>query len=275
MAKFYILKSDGREEYWQDKKLLGSLLKSKLDLPQAQEVLSAIKKEVKSGMPTSEIRQLTFSKLCKLKLPQAQLYNLRAALAELPPKTFERYIMRLLEADNYVCEWEKIVPGAGTSHEVDVVARKGDDFFLIECKRRANPHKISGLGKVLQLQARFEDILDGNSQGLNKYKFTRAWLINNAKFSDHAENYASYKKIWLTGWGYPKDLGLNNWIQFLQVYPVTLLRLSRADINRLINNDILTFKDMDSLLKEKTIRVLGSSLYERVINQIAGIKQCR
>ena len=274
MARFYIQKSNGEKEYFQDKKLLGSFIKASLDKAEATSLVKEIKKEVTSGVTSDDIHSIAYKKLCKTHLPQAQLYNLRKALAEIPPKQFEQYVQRILETDGYACEWEKIVKGAGTSHEVDVVAKKGDNCFMIECKRRGNWHKPSGLGKVLIVRARHEDILDGNKKGNNKYGFTRAWLINNAKFSAHAREYAAYKGIWLTGWGYPAKMGINEWIQHLQVYPVTMLRLSKKEIQSLLQVGILTFSEFEKNKAETAKRVLSKNAYENALSQIRSIRQC-
>ena len=274
MARFYIQKADGSNEYFQDKKLLGSLLKASLKKNEAQSFIAEIKKEVKQDTSSVDLHTITYKKLCKTHLPQAQLYNLRKALADLPPKIFEQYVKKILEADDYTCEWEKIVTGAGTRHEVDVVASKGKNCFLIECKRRSNWHKPSGLGKVMVVRARIEDILDGNKKGKNTYKFTRAWVINNAKFSAHAREYASYKDIWLTGWGYPKDKGLNEWIQHLQVYPVTMLRLQKKDVNMLLQAGVHTFSDFEVKENKLARRILSAGVYLSVEKQIQSIRQC-
>ena len=274
MARFYIKKSSGEKEYFQDKKLLGSLLKASLDKSEAVSVVQEIKKEVTSETTTDKLHEITYKKLCKTHLPQAQLYNLRKALADLPPKVFEQFVKKILEADGYKCEWEKIIRGAGTSHEVDVVASKGKHCLLIECKRRSNWHKPSGLGKVMVVRARIEDILEGNKQGKNKYKFTRAWVINNAKFSGHAREFAEYRGIWLTGWGFPKDRGINEWIQHLQVYPITMLRLPKKDINSLLNAGIHTFSDFEGKENKSAKRLLSKNAYTNVERQIQSIRQC-
>jgi hypothetical protein len=274
MARFYIHKSNGEKEYFQDKKLLGSLLKASLAKKDAEEILNDVKKIVPKGATSDQIHQITYKRLCKTHLPHAQLYNLRKALADLPPKIFEKYVKKILEVDGYACEWERIVQGAGTRHEVDVVAHKDENCFLIECKRRSNWHRPSGLGKILVVQARYDDILDGYTKKKNKYKFTRPWVINNAKFSAHAQEYAAYKGMWLTGWDIPKGKGINEWIQHLQVYPVTILRLQKNDMSRLLERDIITFKDLEITHKKTTQKILSSTVYKSVLQQMQSIRQC-
>lgn len=274
MARFYIQKSSGEKEYFQDKKLLGSLLKASLAEPEAKKILNEIKKDISAGTTSEEIHQITYQHLCKTHLPQAQLYNLRKALADLPPKVFERYIQKLLEIDGYACEWETIIRGAGTSHEVDVIAKKDEHWFLIECKRRSNWHRPSGLGKVLIVRARFEDIQDGRKKKKNTYDFTRAWVINNAKFSAHAREYAKYKGIWLTGWNYPEGKGINEWIQHLQVYPITLLTIPQKTQSLLMQAGVITFRDLEKGEQKIAQKILPENQYKKALLQIQSIRQC-
>lgn len=269
----YIIKADGSKERFQQNKLYSSLLKSKLVKDLARQVTRDVASRITKKTTTEDIRKITFQKLCRKHLPYAQLYNLRIALAELPPKKFEFYIKKLLEEDGYQCEWEKIIRGAATRHEVDVIAKKEPDLYLIECKHRVNFRKYSGLGKVLQVQARFEDIVDGFKKKTNTYNFTRAWVINNAKFSGHAKQYAQAKNIWLCGWGYPKHLGLAEWVQHLEVYPVTILRMKRKLLSMFISRNILTFQDVLTL-SSKRGESISREVYQNLVQQIKAIKQC-
>ncbi len=274
MARYYVTKSDGSREQFSDKKLLGSLLKSELSRVEAKKIVPLIKKGMHGEVTSEDIRNQTFTILCKSHLPHAQLYNLRVALSELEPKIFERYIMKLMERDGYKTEWERIIKGAGTSHEVDISAKKGTDWYLVECKRRRNFNKLSGLGKVLQVRARFEDIQEGFKKKKNKYNFSRAWVINNAKFSKHAKEYSLHKDIWLTGWGYPKEHSLNEWIQHLEFYPVTIFRVQKKFHDMLTLNDILSFYDVEKAMASKAKKVVGDKCYQKLITQINGIRQC-
>ena len=273
MGKIFIVKADGHKEPFEDRKLLGSLLKSRLGIKDASSILSRIKRNVRSGISTEDIRERTFTILCKRHLPQAQLYNLRVALSELPPRSFEQYIMRLFEKEGYKCEWERIIRGEGTSHEVDVIAKKDPDWFLVECKHRGNYRKISGLDKVLQVRARFEDIADGYKKGRSKYNFTSAWVVNNAKFSNHAIEYAKTKGIILTGWGYPKGKNLAEWIQGLEAYPITIIHGKDNAVRTLISKSILTSFELEDK-KSVVERLIGSATLASILSQISAVKQC-
>ncbi|MBI4440962.1 restriction endonuclease [Candidatus Woesearchaeota archaeon] len=179
-----------------------------------------------------------------LPLRYSLLYGLRNAVAAFDSLTFELYCARVLTAHGYTCTHDVIVRGESVEHQVDVIAARGDGLFLVECKHHVNPHRDCGLGEVLQVQARLEDIAAGYRRKMNPYGFTQAWLITNTKFSQHAQQYAAAKNILLSGWRYKGSLSLTKLIEQRQVFPITLLRLPRPVLVYCMRHDILTIPDV-------------------------------
>ena len=248
MAKAYVIKADGRREEFRPEKIERTCLRAGVSRKQAREISKEIEKLVYDGITTRRIYQMVLKKLERIEeiSKPAYYYRLRKAMAEIDAESFEKFVKELLACHGFECEWNKIIPGASVEHQVDVVAKKGSDLFLVECKRHVNPHRYCGLGVVLQVEARLEDIKDGYKRSINKYDFTKAWIVTNTKFSEHAKRYAKAKGILLTGWSYPRRRrkSLELMIEEKRLFPTTILKASSPVKKRLLKNGYITLFDI-------------------------------
>lgn len=259
-----IKKQDGRIEEFDPRRVLKICKRIGVGNALAREILKKVEKTIKDYDDTNKIAKIIQE---SLPLKQSILYGLRDSVAALHPEKFELYVKEVLNAHGYLCIWNMIIPGKYVEHQVDIVASKGDEMFLIECKHHANSHRDCGLGEVLQVQARLEDIRDGYKEKINCNDFKRAWLITNTKFSEHAKRYAAGKEIILSGWRYKLGNSLNELIQKKKVFPVTILGLNPQFISFCMQENILTiqqFRDNKELIAKQFSQKIVNDAMDKI-----------
>ncbi len=237
----FVIKADGRKEEFDEAKIIRTCIRSGVSKEVARTIAKRVKAKAYDGIRTKEIYRLVLNELDKIERTSGLVYRLREAIASLPPKSFEIYVMRLFENLGYRCEHSIIVEGSCIEHEVDVVAKR-DKLLFIECKHHVNPHRFCGLDIPLQVWATLEDIRDGYKEGKNKYNFDEAWIVTNTKFSLHAIKYALAKGIKLLGWRYPEERSLEMLIREQRAYPITILPISRKTMNKLYKRNVVTIQ---------------------------------
>ncbi len=261
----YVTKFDGRREPFKKSKILRTCLRVGVDRKNAREIVDRISRNVYDGITTKEIYHMILKELETFHRPKSSIYKLRESLSLIEPHAFELFTAKLLGAFGYQTEHNIIIEGLCVDHEVDVVAKKGDELILVECKHHKNFHRFSGLDVALQVYARMEDIDDGFKKSKNKYNFTNAWIFTNSKVSDHAIRYTMAKGMKLTGWHYPETNGIEVMVQKSDVYPVTVLKVKRSVLSKMMENGIITIQD----ITDKKLRKLKFSDYtiENIIRQ--------
>ena len=250
----FVVKADGTREGFDERKIIRTCRRAGASKGTAERIAREIRRNSRNGTTTHEIYRMILSLLRKTEKIPSFLFRLREALAELDSVSFELYTKKLMEAYSYKCKWDVIVRGNCVEHQVDVIAEK-DGLFLVECKHHRNHHRFCGLGDVLQVQARLEDINDGFRQGKNKYNFKQAWMVTNTKFSDHAKKYAKGRDIILTGWGYKTGGSLERLIRLRKAFPITILKLNAQAKRELLSRQVITLQDL--LAADKVVKKLG------------------
>lgn len=245
----FIIKFDGRKEEFDREKIIRTCLRVGVGREKSEELARKIESSVKDGMTTKEIYKNLMKELKSFEKKAAAAYSIREIVSELPPDIFELFVKKILETHGYKCNHNVLIKGLCVEHQVDIIARN-DWNYLVECKRHRNPHRFCGLITSLQVYARFEDIKDGFKSGKNVENFDRAWIITNTKFSDHAIQYAQAKNIMLTGWNFPHEMSFAKMIDDKLLYPITVLRIKKSDIERLFAKGIITIHDIE----EKNLR---------------------
>ena len=268
MKQIYIVKADGSTRQFSFKKLVRSVKRSGASNEVANDIAKTVLKNPPTKVTTNQIYDLIYKELKNARLhPTAQLYSLRRSLSNLSPEDWEKYTAKLFSYYGYTTEWNKIIPGASVEHQVDVVATKGNKQWLIECKHHYSYHNDTGLGEVLRVQARLEDIQDGYKKKTTKYNFSGAWLVVNTKFSGHAKRYAFAKGLNLSGWRYPKQYSLERLIQDQSVFPVTILNIDKKTRNFLLHNGMITIQDVLDM-PARFRNILDKGKLTRLHNQI-------
>ena len=268
MKQVSIVKADGSTRQFSFKKLVNSVKRSGASSVIAKDVATAVLKKLPPKVTTNQIYDLIYKELRGARMhPVAQIYSLRRSLSDLSPEEWEKYTAKLFSYYGYKTEWNKIIPGAAVEHQVDVVATKGNKQWLIECKHHYSFHNDTGLGEVLRVQARLEDIQDGYKKKTTKYNFSGAWLVVNTKFSDHAKRYSAAKGLKLSGWRYPDQYSLERLIQDQSVFPVTILNVDKKTQNFLLHNGIITIQDLLDI-SPKLRNMLNVNKLKKLHNQI-------
>jgi hypothetical protein len=238
-----VLKADGRMVPFSKEKIIETCIRTGVDARKAAEIATWVENNAPDGAPSREIYEMVLQRIEQLSAQSGVLFKLRDVIADLDSESFELYAAKVLESDGWKTDWNKLIKGASVEHQVDVVASKAGETWLVECKRHFNPHRWTGLDVMLQVHARLEDIRDGSRRGTNKYDFTGAWIFTNTKFSDHALQYASAKGIRMTGWrtGSPS---LEKLVEPAKAFPVTVLNVDTGTKARLLDAKIITVQDI-------------------------------
>ncbi len=248
----YVIKANGERQRFDKNKIVKTCIRAELSVDDAKKIANIVEKKVKEGTTTRKIYDMILQEMEKFNQKAPFLYRLRESVARLDPEIFEIYVEKLLEEHGYKCEWNKIIKGEVVEHQVDIIA-KNKMNYLVECKKHFNPHRDCGLGETMEVWARLDDINRGS-----KYKFGKAWIITNTKFSEHAKRYANGKGMRLTGWKYRGSDSLEKMVQTKKFYPVTILRTDKRTIGVLANNGFVSIKQV--VYDEKRFRKL------RIIN---------
>ncbi|MES2215824.1 MAG: ATP cone domain-containing protein [Patescibacteria group bacterium] len=257
-----VTKADGTQELFEEEKLVNSLRRVHATPQTIDEIVENIGMSMKPGMTTSEIYHQAFSLLRRHSAPVAVKYSIRRALLELGPDgfPFEKFIARIFRMWGYETLTDQEVMGACVSHEIDVVAWKGESLAMVEAKFHNGIGLSSDIKVALYVKARFDDISANNfDYGGTVRKLTERWLITNTKFTDRAIHYGECQKLKMIGWNYPAKQDLHNIIEQNGLHPITcLISLTRDQKRDLIGRNILACSD---LLKEpEVLHAIGTKL---------------
>lgn len=269
-----IIKASGEREPFSEEKLRSSLLRAGASKGTAEKIVRQIERELKPGMRTSVIYKDAFSMLRKEERPTAARYSLKKAIGDLGPSghPFEKLVARLLESEGFSVEVGKILEGACVSHEVDVIAQKGNEYAMVECKFHNHPGIKSDVKTALYIHARFMDLMKvWEREPDHKGKTHEAWLVTNTKLTGDAVRYARCSGMKAVGWRYPRGEGLEIRIERAGLHPVTALTsLSTAQKRQLLAKGIVLCKEL--LENKEAFRMLGISgnKIESVICEIEG-----
>lgn len=242
----FVVKANGEKEPFSEEKVRLSIQKSGIPKELEDQAVIEVKSILYKDIPTQEIYK-KITDFLKTNYPIGSgRYNLKHAIMELGPTgyPFEKFIAELLKEYGYNTETNLILSGKCVSHEIDVLAKKGDRVYFVECKYHNQYGARSDIQVALYVKARLDDLKDsGNRQSKNLQE--NAWIFTNTKFSQEAIVYAECQQIRLTGWSYPKKGNLQQMIEEKNLYPLTCLSsLSTEQKKTLISNNIILARDV-------------------------------
>jgi len=239
-----VRKASGEKEKFSKEKLFRSLVRAGADRRLANDIIDRIVSRLYSGINTKRIYDWAMAELRRRRRPVAPRYNLKQALLELGPSghPFETFVGELLKSLGYKIELRQLVVGKCVTHEVDVVARKGEKHFMVEAKFHNQAGFKTDIKTALYVRARFEDIFQSK---LRRPHIHRAWLITNTKFTSEAIKYARCTGLNLLGWNYPAQNNLPRLIERAGLSPLTALTtLSRQSKMRFLREGIVLCRDL-------------------------------
>jgi hypothetical protein len=266
-----IVKASGDRDVFSESKLRDSLQRSGAGEKAINRVVAAILNELYEGMPTRKIYRRAYQLLRKESHLSATRYNLKQAVMDLGPSgyPFEALIGRLLEKMGYRVKVALMMQGKCVGHEVDVLAEKNNERFLMECKFHNRPGVKSDVRVGLYFHSRFQDLKAAyNDNG--DHSFHQGWIVTNTKFTSDAIRYAECTGMHLMGWDHPRGSSLVERLENARLYPLTLLHsLSKKEKKLLIDNKLILAEE----IFENTRLLASIGLDEPRIRKV--IKECK
>jgi hypothetical protein len=267
-----IVKKTGQKELFLPEKLCDSIIKVGASDELAQQVCSIVSESVRSGVSTDKIFTTTRKYLKDFDPKIAALYALERGLSALGPSgfIFEQYVAALFQEMNYDVQTNVYMEGEGVTHEIDVLAEKGNTVFVIEAKYRNEYQTKTHINQVMYADARLQDV---KRQAVKKGDMREyyMWVVTNTRFTDNAINYVEYRDIQLMGWDYPKYINLKKIVSDRKLYPVTILpSITHKALKGLAADGIILVKslcEMTSLDFQKYYK-LSRTLSDKLVREV-------
>lgn len=252
-----VLKASGELEPFSEEKVRSSLQRARAESQTIEKIVAHVKNELYEGISTQKIYSHIFDLLRKEKSNLVSRYNLKEAIMELGPTgfPFEKFVAGILAAYNYVVEVGKIVEGKCVSHEIDIIAQKENEHFMIECKFHNRPGTKTDVKAALYVYARFLDVQNAwlATPG-HRQKFHQAWLVTNTKVTSEAIDYTRCVGLKLISWDYPPEGSLRFLIEKSGLHPLTALEsLSPSEKRRLLAQGIVFQKDLPEEFRRRRL----------------------
>jgi hypothetical protein len=252
-----ITKASGQPEEFNDKKLLSSLKAAGVPDDVGKGALRLVKDRLSSDTDTNKIHKLVSQYLNQHANPLSLAnYNLKRALFKLGPTgyPFEQFFAKVLQELGFNTKVGAILEGKCVKHEIDVVAKKDNQVFYIECKFHNRPGLKTDVQVALYTHARFNDIESSvvevdHPKGVQPPQEHYSWLVSNTKITKEAIKYADCQNIKTTSWSHPRKESLFNLIVSSKLHPITVLNsLSTDQMEILLKQEIVILKDFVGLI---------------------------
>lgn len=248
MKRIEIIKASGKKADFQMQKLVTSLMNAGADIEVANRIAKNIEKRLYDGISTKIIYKMAFDQLKKNGRSTAARYKLKKAIMELGDTgyPFEKFVAALLKSEGFETQVGVIVQGYCVSHEIDVIAENKEFHYACECKFHNHQGRHCSVRIPLYIQSRFKDVEKvWLKQEGHQNKIHQGWIFTNTRFTSDAIQYATCVGLKLISWNFPKDNGIEQWINRLGVHPVTCLTtLKPTEKRRLIALDKILCEDL-------------------------------
>lgn len=224
--EFKVRKWSGDLVPFNEQKFIRSLQHSGAGTQEIKAVLSDVRSGLYDGISTREIYKKAFALLKQQSKSVAARYKLKKAIRELGPTgfPFEKYVGELLRHQGFDVHVGVFVQGHCVQHEVDVVAEKDREHFMIECKFHSDPGRKCNVQVPLYIQSRFLDVkAKWEKQQGHGHKFHQGWVVTNTCFSEDAIQYGNCMGLKLISWDYPRKDSLKERIDSSGLHPITCL----------------------------------------------------
>ncbi|HSD98541.1 MAG TPA: restriction endonuclease [Patescibacteria group bacterium] len=238
-----IIKANGEKQAFSEEKLRHSIHRAGIPKDLEEKVVAHIHTKLHEGMHTADIYKhiVEFLDTANASHQRAK-YSLKQAIMQLGPTgyPFEKFVARILDSEGFSTTTDVIVKGRCVSHEVDVVATKGNEKVMVEAKFHNSTGITTDLHVSLYTRARFEDVQDSE-------KFTKAMLVTNTKITTDALTYAQCVGTDVLGWSYPDNASLRDLVEKYHLHPITsLTQLSQMQKQQLLEQEIVLCQDLST-----------------------------
>lgn len=243
-----ITKKSGEKVPFDQEKLKRSLERSGAGEKDIQAIIRQVNDRLVDGMSTHKVYQMAYSILRKGSSKVAGKYRLKKAIFELGPTgyPFEKFVGELLKFQGYQVQVGQIVKGHCVEHEVDVIAEKEHQKFMIECKFHQDQGKKSDVKVSLYIHSRFLDIeKQWNKNPNESLRFHQGWIVTNTRFTDDAIRFGKCSGLKLISWDYPAQGSLKQRIDVSGLHPITVLNsLTKKEKQEILNKDIVLCRNL-------------------------------
>tara|TARA_R100001039_G_C1813416_1_gene84468 strand:- start:98 stop:940 length:843 start_codon:yes stop_codon:yes gene_type:complete len=243
-----IKKYSGEYEAFDVNKLINSLRRSRADADIIQDIARKVQEQIEEGMTTKKIYQLAFKMLRSKSRVSASKYKLKKALMELGPTgfPFEKLVGQLLAHEGFATQVGVIVQGNCVQHEVDVIALKDNNHYMIECKYHSDQGRFCNVKIPLYIHSRFLDVeRKWEHQKGHEAKLHKGGVYTNTRFTTDAIQYGKCVGLLLTSWDYPMGNGLKDRIDKSGLHPLTALTtMTNAEKTKLLDKGIVLCKEI-------------------------------
>lgn len=243
-----IKKYSGEYEAFDVNKLINSLRRSRADEDIIQDIARKVQEQIEKGMTTKKIYQLAFKMLKRKSRVSASKYKLKKALMELGPTgfPFEKLVGKLLAHEGFDTEVDVIVQGNCVQHEIDVIAQKDNNHYMIECKYHSDQGRVCNVKIPLYINSRFLDVeKNWERQKGHDTKLHKGGVYTNTRFTSDAVQYGKCVGLLLTSWDYPMDNGLKDRIDKSGLHPLTAITtLTKAEKTKLLDKGLVLCKEL-------------------------------
>jgi hypothetical protein len=258
-----VKKASGKTEAFSTEKLKRSLSMTGASKKLIQRVIDRVRMQTGLGVTSRKLHQIAFQLLRKEARYLAARYSLKRAVMSLGPSgyPFEKFVGGLFEKQGFQTEVGVFLEGACVSHEVDVVAKKGNLRRLVECKYHNREGIKCDVKVPLYVHARSLD-LKNNSPDQKEHEF---WLVTNTKFTSDAIKYGTCVGLKLLSWDYPEGNSLKNQIEREEIHPITCLTsLTKHQKNQLLKQNVVLCHEISN--NPDRLRKIG--MKDRQINRV-------
>lgn len=268
-----ITKASGELVPFDREKLKASLEHAGATAELSTTITDAVVPKLHNGISTRKLHRLAFGLLHRRSRNIAARYRLKQAIMELGPSgfPFERFFERILANEGYRTNVGVVVHGKCVDHEVDVIADKGDQKYLVECKYHNTPGRVCDVKVPLYIKARFDDVAPSSFTEPDKGpRFTQGWLVTNTRFTSDALQYGLCVGLGMISWDQPKKGSLKDSIDRSGLYPLTCLgSLSRSEKERLLEQGLVLAQDVLQKPDALTRALVQVQRIERVLAEAA------
>jgi len=224
----YVINSGGEGEPFSFKKVYQSAKRVGASESLARRIAENVAKTVYPGIKTSEIFNKVKSLLLKEDFRTAIRFSLKKAIQKLGPTgfPFEKYVGAIFKSFGFEVKLNQYLPGLCLKYEIDFLAQKRDLLYIGECKyRNLLQEKAIHSNVILANFARFLDLKEGIFLKQKKFRNfkIKPILVTDAKFTLDAIRFSQCQDIEFLGWRYPKNKGLEYYIESQNLYPITIL----------------------------------------------------
>lgn len=248
----YVIKADGSKVSFNKNKVMQTCIRAGASNQLAKKIAESVEYDIPDGSTTAQVYRLVLNSLGKAEdgFGLKHRYKLKQAIMQMGPAGFESYISQILGHYGYKVEATRAeMRGKCGKHEIDVVAKKDNKRYMVECKYHHRRGLHTPMKDSLYTHARFLDLKDC---------FDFEMLACNTRLSEDAFEYAKCIGQQMMCWKHPPHGGLEKMIEDKGLYPITTLNLNKFELMSfsqakfMIAKDLLT-ADLKPLSKQTTI----------------------